>query len=561
METKAIAQFIRLSACCLMISGFLFLLTGAADAQTTLQRLTVTQSTTEARGTVFINHPDKAGIIIESPLTNLRFGSNMNGIVEENHQSGLGEYVLIIEPITQIITIDAPGYMQERIRIGSMAPRDVRYFLVEPEEQGSELISVIFNVQPQDALLFVDGQQTDINRAVQLAPGAKQIRIERDGHRSVEQEIHVDSDHILFEYRLNEVDIVPVRIQSNITGARVSIDGDERGEIDSSGFLGLWLYPGSYLLEIRQSGYLTQTLEITVQEEGENRFNFTLDRNVGELALNVTPSDAHVSVNRQNYTGQRQIELAPGRYRLDVEKDGYEPHSETFDLERNQRLSRRIELAPHTGNLRFNITPGSARVTLQNAQGQQVQNWQGMQHIRSLPVGNYRLSATAGGYEEWSDRISIAKDTEELIEVALKELTFASLRITTNVPASGTLTRNGQEIDSWRGDKIFERLETGEYSLSFSRSNHDDKHFRSYNKQIFLEPGINHFDIKIKRNRSDTYIIGVGALTFLTGAILQARGKSIDNSKMANSGRDLMTGTAIGGVILFIGYLYAEYDL
>jgi hypothetical protein len=62
----------------------------SAQSQQVLQRLTVTQATTEARGTVFINHPDKAGIIIESPLTNLRFGSNMNGIVEENHQSELG---------------------------------------------------------------------------------------------------------------------------------------------------------------------------------------------------------------------------------------------------------------------------------------------------------------------------------------------------------------------------------------------------------------------------------------------------------------------------------------
>lgn len=88
-------------------------------AQDTLQRLSVTQTTSEARGTVFRNHPDKAGIIIESTLPSLRFSSNMNGIVEERPQPDQGRYVLIIEPFTQIISIDAPGFVQERVRIGS----------------------------------------------------------------------------------------------------------------------------------------------------------------------------------------------------------------------------------------------------------------------------------------------------------------------------------------------------------------------------------------------------------------------------------------------------------
>jgi hypothetical protein len=465
-------------------------------SQTTLQRLTVTQTTTEARGTVFLNHPDKAGVIIESPLTNLRFGSNMNGIVEENHQSEHGEYILIIEPITQIITIDAPGYMQERIRIGSMAPRDVRYFLVEPEEQGSELISVIFNVVPIEATLFVDDQVMESNRTIQLARNHYQIRLQHEGYKTIEETVHVSPDNIQFNYRLESVDIVPVQILSNVTGAQVSIDGGTRGETDSAGMLGLWLYPGSYLLEIRQSGYLTQTREITIQEEGENRFNFTLDRNVGELALNMTPSDARVSINRQNFTGRRQIELTPGRYRLEVEKDGFEPHIETLDLTRNQRLSRRIELIPHSGSLRFNITPGNAQVLLRNAQGQQVENWHGIRHIRNLPVGSYRLSASAGGYAEWTSEIMIKKDAEERIEVRLDELRFGVLRITGNVSnANGTLYRNGIRHSSWRGHRTFNTLETGRYRLEYHAANH-----RPYRKNFSVSAGdTQHIHVRLKQ--------------------------------------------------------------
>ncbi len=491
----------------LLYFGTLLAYPGLINAQDTLQRLTVTQTTSEARGTVFREHPDKAGVIIESPLTNLRFSSNLDGIVEERHQPDQGRYVLIIEPFTQIIAIDAPGFMQERLRIGSPAPRDVRHYIVEPEERFSDLISVIFNVEPDDATLFVDGQETEMNRAVQLVPGARSILVERDGYRSVEETIEVNTDNILFEYRLDEVDIVPVRIQANVTGAQVSIDGDERGEIDSSGFLGLWLFPGSYVLEIRHSGYLTQTHEIAVKEDGDNRFDFTLDRNVGELVLNVAPSDARISINRQNYSGQRQIELAPGRYRLDIEKDGYEPHSETFDLDRNQRLSRRIDLKPHTGSLRFNVTPGSARVTLQNAQGQQVQNWQGIQHIRSLPVGSYRLSAAASGYEEWSDRITIVKDTEKLVEISLNEMKYGSLKITANVSiADGILYRNGTAIKIWTGRRLFNRMEPGNYKLTFEA---DNPIYKKYETNFRLLAGENktiNINLKTKSYTSTFYI-------------------------------------------------------
>jgi hypothetical protein len=137
-------------------------------SQTELRRISVTPK--EAPGTVavFPDYPDKAAIIFETTLTNLRFDSQMDGIVQIRDESAIGRYVLIIEPFTQVISITAPGFIQERLRIGSPQVREVRYYQIAAEERRQDVISVIFNVTPNDARLFVDDQQVDINQTVQI---------------------------------------------------------------------------------------------------------------------------------------------------------------------------------------------------------------------------------------------------------------------------------------------------------------------------------------------------------------------------------------------------------
>ena len=219
----------------LMLAALLF--AGTSDAQTgNLQRFSITPIPPPSEGVaVFRDHPDKAGIIIESPTTNLSFSSNMDGIVDQRSEPGRGRYVLIIEPFTQIIVVDAPGYIQGRFRVGNPGVRDVLYYEIEPEERTPDLISVIFNVEPDDARLFVDNQQTETNRTVQLSPGSAEVRLERESYRTILDAITINPDNIQFNYVLSEVDIVPVRFSANTPGARVLIDGVEQVIIDDSG--------------------------------------------------------------------------------------------------------------------------------------------------------------------------------------------------------------------------------------------------------------------------------------------------------------------------------------
>ena len=391
------------------------------QAQGELQRMTVTPMEAPRTVAVFPDHPDKAGLIFESTLTNLRFDSQMDGIVQIRDESATGRYILIIEPFTQVITITAPGFIQERLRIGTPQAREVRYFQIAPEERRQDVISVIFNVTPTDARLFVDDQQIDINQTVQIEPGQRSIRIEREGYRIVSETITVSNQNILFSYSLEEIDLVLVQIRSANIGANVTINGMSQGEIDRSGARAIFLYPDSYTLQVSQSGFIPQTRQIEVTESGSNTFSMDLIRNIGELSLQVTPADAKVLVNRVDYSGQRSIELAPGRYRLEVEKEHHEPYSETIEIPLNQRISRVITLEAHTGTLQFMVTPNDAQVELVDASGRVVNQWSGTQILRNIQAGTYTLNVSSGGHIPKEQRITIQRNQTAQVSIELEE--------------------------------------------------------------------------------------------------------------------------------------------
>ena len=460
----------------LFIGVISILLVNIAQAQS-LQRMEVSQVSAPDQGVaVFMDYPDKAAIIIESPITSLRFSSNMNGIVQEMHEPERGRYVLIVEPFTQILVVDSPGFIQQRQRIGSPQPREVRYFEVKPEERASELISVIFNVTPSNARLFINGQETPVNQTTQLAPGSVEVRLEREGYRTITDVVEVNDQNIQFNYVLEEIDIVPVRIQSNVEGASVIIDGTNRGEIDRSGTLGLFLYPGSYSLQIMRQGYVTKTVPLEVAEDGENAFTINLVRNLGELVLKLIPADANVSLNRIDYTGQEVIDLAPGRYRLEVQKEYYEPYSETIDIELNQELTREIELAPHTGTLQFSVSPNDAQVELVNDRGRTVNEWTGIQLLRDLKAGTYTLKATAEGHLSTEQDVAINKNQVTEANVKLEPLTVGSLHITSKVSNSEfNLYREGKLIYSTNGNETnIINQESGSYQIVVSSEGYRD---------------------------------------------------------------------------------------
>jgi len=134
-----------------------------------------------------------------------------------------------------------------------------------------------------------------------------------------------------------------LKIDSEPPGADIFIHGRFKGRapleiVD--------IAPGSYSLEARLSGYLTEEKSIIVNQGRKAVVTYYLNRKAVKARLYVTtnPSDCRVrilNIKEKFYNG---IELEKGRYKIEVSKQGYETKTQKVDILSSQGLDLFVEL-------------------------------------------------------------------------------------------------------------------------------------------------------------------------------------------------------------------------
>ena len=421
MGTSCHNHSCRFLSAVFLVGFFVMPLLSAAQ----LREMDISQMEAPAdRFTVFTEHPDEAYIIIQSPVNNLVFTSNMDGIVEDRSEPDQGRYVLIVRPFTQIFTVNAPGYMVGRFRVQSPQARNTYHYRIRPVEATTEFIPVNFIVDQENANLFVDDQEVPIGRTVRMEPGPQSVRIEKPGYRTIIDEIVITHDNTLFQYTLDELYEIPVTIRSNPSGATVYINTIRQDrETNFQDFF----YPGEYLVRAAMSGYRDMEKQIVVTEEGPNNFLLELERFVGTLSLSVEPANARITINNRDYSGQRDIALPPGVHRILVEREGFNTYDDRIVIQEGEQVNRSVRLVPRTGTLVFSIEQADAEVTLYNQRGEIVQQWRGINRIPDLPVGTYQYTASMEGYPQLDGQFTIRDNMTERVRADFSELADQAL--------------------------------------------------------------------------------------------------------------------------------------
>ncbi|MCC5916353.1 MAG: PEGA domain-containing protein [Cryomorphaceae bacterium] len=365
-------------------------------------------------------YPDNAMVLVYSVLPNLDFRSSVGGVNQVRYNERASRYEVLISPQKQILFVSSPGYIEQRIGLLNPNPKQVYYFQVEERVKQDE-ISVFFLVQPEDAQLYLDNIPYEINTTIRAPKGTVDVRIERQGYRSVEETISISESRIKYDYNMVEVDVAPVQIKGNVPQAKVIIDTNERGSLDKSGSFALFLYPGIYTVALQKGGYLSQTKTLEVMENETNTLEFNLTKNSGFVNFDISPSHARIEINKEQHLGGNKAELVPGRYRIDVSADGYHSYSESVDIRRGETVDLKKELVQMVGGLQFSVSPTEAKVQLKNSDGKVVERWVGLKLINDLPVGTYTLQVSSDGYVEQEHRLVIIEGKRESLNVTLSE--------------------------------------------------------------------------------------------------------------------------------------------
>ncbi len=376
---------------------------------------------------VFIDYPDDAAIIVTSSLTNLRFDSNFE-VVDDKSDAAAGEYRIIVRPFRQTITVQANGYKQLRFTVPVSQAREVRFFTIEPMEEEVDLIPTVFAISPaqaMDASVFIDGQAVDINRAVELTPGSHDLRIEKQGYRTISETIVISDDQTAIRrYEMEQLEPQTITITSTPSDAIIEINNVVRGNTDRQ----LFEFPGDYFVRISKAGYKSIQQTISVVENESNTFNFVLEEFGGDLNLSITPANARVSLNGQPVAlTNGTARVIPGTYTLSVDANGYRSYSEPLIINEDDVITRTINLEQIIGSLQFSIQPIFADVILQDGFGNTVQQWQGARFIPSLPTGNYTLRASADQHEPYTTSIVIRENQTTTFDAQMTSFSEAEI--------------------------------------------------------------------------------------------------------------------------------------
>lgn len=473
----------------------LLFLPGIAEGQLKEFDITIVQ---DNRIPVFRDHPEYAAVIINSSLTNLSFDSNLE-IIATMGNAYQGEYIVILRPVRQIMTVNAPGFQQGRITLSLTQPRQVVFYRIEPKpEVLTNLIPTVFQISPADAVVMVDGTVVDASRPVPIETGTHIIKIERLGYRTIQKEVLINATQNFVRETMVEIEPVLLTVRTQPAGATILIDGVPAGVTDRNGTLGMFRLPGTYELGVQLSGYLSENRTISVSETEANSVSVMLLQNTGTLQLQLTPADAVVTINQQTQVASRPIDLPPGPHRVLVTKDGYEPFNETIQIQRGQTVSRTIELTAHLGGIQLTTTPFDAAWTLTGPTGAVAASGTGPKRQTGLLVGAYTLSVQAVGHQPSSQIVRIERDRTIELNVVLTEST-APAPITVAAPSTTptvTLPSAGGSISM--GQNMSGTFTTNTPKLA------DNSHYADY---TFTGAANTTIEITLRSAAFDSYLV------------------------------------------------------
>lgn len=270
---------------------------------------------------------------------------------------------------------------------------------------GSATISVTST--PVGAHVLLDGDRVGTTplRHDDVRPGEVVVRVQDRYHEAVAQRLRLARD----EVHEIHVDLPAasgtLEIVSNPRGAAIAIDDQP---LDDLAPVLLAPYPaGTYTVSASIDGWHPQTLAVEVLPNARSEVAFELERlPVGEVFLDLTPTDANVVIVGSDEAYHRGVRLRRGTYEFRVERDGYA--SESFRLPvlrgRNQRS---VRLAQLTARLTIASTPSDAIVHVSYRAGQ---SWRDVRYTEplTLPVGEVTIEARAVGYRNYVRRLALA---------------------------------------------------------------------------------------------------------------------------------------------------------
>ncbi|HPE70150.1 MAG TPA: SUMF1/EgtB/PvdO family nonheme iron enzyme, partial [Thermotogota bacterium] len=187
--------------------------------------------------------------------------------------------------------------------------------------------------------------------------------------------------------------------------------------------LTLDLPAGTYTLEARKEGYITQAQEVELGGGQEKDFervpsaqtlHFVLERRTGKVTITTQPNDAKIIIEKVfRANGSYTYEGPEGTILVQVEKEGYKSQLQSFQVEAGKENSLRVTLEkepPVTGTLRI-INPDKNSVYIDGV----FAGWD-EEYKKPVQPGSHTVDYKASGKTVSKVEISIKAGQEVVVQ-------------------------------------------------------------------------------------------------------------------------------------------------
>tara|TARA_R110002110_G_scaffold405241_1_gene624251 strand:+ start:86561 stop:88639 length:2079 start_codon:yes stop_codon:yes gene_type:complete len=182
---------------------------------------------------------------------------------------------------------------------------------------------VTLNTTPPGADILVDGEVLGTTpSSVEVLQGERQLILQKPGYASWMQELEVQAGKSI---ELATVELQPaagvLELTSQPSGANVTLDGEFQGQTP----LQLLLTPDKeQRLTLSKPGYRRYTDTVALAAAASDSQTITLQAQLGEVRLNVSPASATIRINGQvQGQGSQTLRLPAVEQSIEVALDGH----------------------------------------------------------------------------------------------------------------------------------------------------------------------------------------------------------------------------------------------
>jgi len=201
-----------------------------------------------------------------------------------------------------------------------------------------------FRSRPSGATVQLDGEAAGVTPlTVDLLEGSHRVEYTLAGHKPHRDVLNVTANQpqSLPVVGLEQVDGKLV-LRSEPSGASVTVDDVYRGQTP----LELFLAPGpSHQVELSTTGHEPVTQDVVVRPGRKTELVLTLPPRQGEVRVVAQPADAQLYVDGEPVgEANRTLQLVAVPHRIEIRREGYEPHVATVTPRPGFPQELRVEL-------------------------------------------------------------------------------------------------------------------------------------------------------------------------------------------------------------------------